>query len=223
MGTTMRSSQQGKDQEVIQGVQKDLSTMASLPLAGTTYTPASFVALVQSRIDAGNQVVTTKAAWLNAVKTYDTINKQATVAVHDLKQLVIGAFGATSSKLADFGFTARKVVVLTPAAKAAAAAKRAATRKARNTMGPKAKRKVTGTTTPAPTATPEANAAAPAAGNGAPAGAPAAAPATAPTVTVNVTAAPANGSPGTPTATVATTAQAPSPTPAPSPVAPAKS
>jgi hypothetical protein len=66
MGTTTRSSQQGKDQEVIQGVQKDLSTMASLPLAGTTYTPASFVALVQSRIDAGNQVVTTKAAWLNA-------------------------------------------------------------------------------------------------------------------------------------------------------------
>jgi hypothetical protein len=223
MGTTTRSSQQGKDQEVIQGVQKDLSTMASLPLAGTTYTPASFVALVQSRIDAGNQVVTTKAAWLNAVKTYDTINKQATVAVHDLKQLVIGAFGATSSKLADFGFTARKVVVLTPEQKTAAAAKRAATRKARNTMGPKAKLKVTGATASAPTAAPAAPAAAPATGNGAPAGAPAAAPAMAPTVTVNVTAAPANGSPGTPTATVTTTAQAPSPTPAPSPVAPAKS
>jgi hypothetical protein len=208
MGTTTRSSQQGKDQEVIQGVQKDLSTMASLPLAGTTYTPASFVALVQSRIDAGNQVVTAKAAWLNAVKTYDTINKQTTVAVHDLKQLVIGAFGATSSKLADFGFAARKVVVLTPEQKAAATAKRAATRKARGTMGPKAKLKVTGATASAPTAAPAA---------------PAAAPATAPTVTVNVTAAPANGSPGNPTATVATTAAAPSPTPEPSPVAPAKS
>jgi hypothetical protein len=213
MGTTTRSSQQGKDQEVIQGVQKDLSTVASLPLAGSTYTPASFTALVQSRIDAGNQVVTTKAAWLNAVKTYETIDTQATVAVHDLKQYVIGSFGAASSKLADFGFTPRKVVVLTPAQKAAAADKRAATRKARNTLGPKAKLKITGATAPASTAAP-AGSAAPAAGNGAPAGAPAAAPATAPTVTVNVTT-PAAGQPGNPTATVATTAEAPAATPAP--------
>ncbi len=207
MATNTRANQQGKDQEVIQGVQKDLSTVASLPLAGTTYTPASFTALVQSRIDAGNQVVTTKAAWLNAVKTYETIDTQATVAVHDLKQYVIGSFGAASSKLADFGFTPRKVVVLTPAQKAAAAAKRAATRKARGTMGPKAKLKITGATASASTAAP--------AGNGAPAGAPAAAPATAPTVTVNVTAAPAAGQPGNPTATVATTAAAPAATPAP--------
>jgi hypothetical protein len=154
---------------------------------------------VQSRIDAGNQVVTAKAAWLNAVKTFETIDKQATVAVHDLKQYVIGSFGATSSKLADFGFTPHKVVVLTPAQKAAAAAKRAATRKARNTMGPKAKLKVTGATASAPTATPAGNAA----------------PATAPTVTVNVSAAPAGGQPGSPTATVATTAAAPAATPAP--------
>jgi hypothetical protein len=224
MATNTRASQQGKDQEVIQGVQKDLSTVASLPLAGTTYTPASFTALVQSRIDAGNQVVTTKAAWLNAVKTYETIDTQATVAVHDLKQYVIGSFGATSSKLADFGFTPRKVVVLTPAQKAAAALKRAATRKARNTMGPKAKLKVTGATAPAPTAAPAGNAAVPAAGNGAPAGAPAAAPATAPTVTVNVTATPAGGQPGNPTATVATTAAAPTATLAPAATAaPARS
>jgi hypothetical protein len=169
MGRTSRSYQQGKDQEVIQGVQKDLSTVASLPLAGTTFTPASFAALVQSRIDAGNQVVTAKAAWLDAVKTYEGIDKQATVAVHDLKQYVIGSFGATSSKLADFGFTPRKVVVLTPAQKAATAAKRLATRKARNTLGPKAKLKITGATASASTATPTEN--------GAPAGAPATTPA----------------------------------------------
>jgi len=186
---------------VIQGVQKDLSTMASLPLAGTTYTPASFVALVQSRIDAGNQVVTTKAAWLNAVKTYDTIDKQTNVAVHDLKQLVIGAFGTTSSKLADFGFTAKKVTVLTPEQKVAAAEKRAATRKARNTLGPKAKLAVTGTvppTAPATPAKPEESAA----------------PAPAPTVTVNVT-----STPTTP-AGVSTTTTATTPAPAPTPVAP---
>jgi len=81
----------------------------------------TLVALVQSRIDAGNQVVVAKANWQNAAKTYATINTKATIVVHDLKQLVIGAFGATSSKLADFGFAARKVTVLTPEQKVAAA------------------------------------------------------------------------------------------------------
>jgi hypothetical protein len=144
-----RSGKQGKDQEVIRGVQKDLQTMSSLLLGGTTYTPGSLVAFVQSRIDAGNQVVTTKASWLKAVRTYQAIDKQADVVVHDLKQLVIGAFGKTSSKLADFGFTAQKAAALTPEQKAEAIEKRAATRKARNTLGPRAKRKVTGTTAPA--------------------------------------------------------------------------
>ena len=80
--------------------------MSSLPLGGTTYTPGSLVAFVQSRIDAGNQVVTAKADWLKAVKAYEAIDKQTDLVVHDLKRFVIGAFGATSSKLADFGFTA---------------------------------------------------------------------------------------------------------------------
>ncbi|HEY3821355.1 MAG TPA: hypothetical protein VGL81_29515 [Polyangiaceae bacterium] len=237
MATNSRTNKQGKDQQVIQGVQKDLETMSSLPLGGETFTPASLVTLVQSRIDAGNQVVTAKANWQNAAKTYTAIDTKCTVVVHDLKQLVIGAFGATSSKLADFGFTARKVTVLTPDQKVAAAAKRKATRAARNTMGPKKKLTVTGVTaaaaaaasaapvapaTPAAPAAPPAgqNSAAPAAAtNGAPIAAPAVAPATAPTVTVNVTTTPAAASPGTTAAT--TTAVTPAPVQAPEPVAPA--
>jgi len=176
MASNSRTNTQGKDQQVIQGVQKDLQTMSSLPLGGETYTPASLVTLVQSRIDAGNQVVVAKANWQNAVKTYATIDTKATVVVHDLKQLVIGAFGATSSKLADFGFTPRKVTVLTPDQKVAAAAKRAATRKARNTLGPKAKLAVTGTVAPTAPATP-AKPGTPAAPPAAPTATPAQAPA----------------------------------------------
>jgi hypothetical protein len=138
-----RSAKQGQDQAVIQGVQKDLLTMSSIPLGGTTYTPGSLVAFVQSRIDAGNQVATAKANWLKAVRAYQAIDKEADLVVHDLKQFVSGAFGATSNKLADFGFTARKVEEPTTEEKQAAIAKRAATRKARATMGPKAKLKVT--------------------------------------------------------------------------------
>ena len=122
--TTNRTNTQGKDQQVIQGIRVNLSQMPSLLLGGTTYTPTTLEAFIQSRIDAANQVATAKAEWQHAGKTYEALNQQANVVVHDLKQLVIGAFGATSPKLADFGFTARKVVVLTPDQKAAAAAKR---------------------------------------------------------------------------------------------------
>jgi hypothetical protein len=228
MATQNRTNTQGKDQQVIQGVNKDLSTMSSLPLGAETYTPASLVAFVQSRIDAANQVAVAKAAWQNAAKAYDALNTKVTVVVHDLKQLVIGAFGSTSPKLADFGFTARKVTVLTPEQKVAAAAKRKATREARNTLGPKAKLKVKGTVTPtapATAATPAVPAVAPAtaapaaATNGTPT-ASAAAPAQAPTVTVNVTSAPA-AAPGTSTATAAVNPPEQAPTVTASSAAPA--
>ena len=175
--------------------------MPSILLGAQAFTPTSLVAFLQSRIDAANAVLVAKANWQNASKTYTALNKQGTVVVHDLKQYVIAAFGATSSKLADFGFTPKKVTVLTPEQKAAAAAKRAATRKARNTLGPKAKLAITGTvpsTGSAAPATPAAPAASPAQ-TAAPATAPqnqaastaptaaSPAPQPAPTVTVNVT------------------------------------
>jgi len=177
--------------------------MTTLPLGGTSYSPTSLVAFIQSHIDAANAVVTAKANWDSAIKTYQGVDKQAQVVLHDLKALVISAFGATSQQLSDFGFTPRKVTVLTPEQKAAAATKRAATRKARGTLGPKAKLKVTGTTAAASTAS-TAAAPAPAASNAPAAAPPSPAPAAAPaapqpagtgtqSVTVNVN--PASASP----------------------------
>lgn len=142
-------------------------------------------------------------AWQHAAATYTAVNTQVSVVVHDLKQFVIGAFGTTSPKLADFGFVPRTVTPLTVEQKAAAAAKRAATRKARGTTGPKAKLAITGTvpatasatTAPATTPASASSSAAPtttqATPSPAPAAGPTAAPGQAPTVTVNVTTAPA--------------------------------
>jgi hypothetical protein len=156
-----RVSTQGKDQQVIVGIKTDLQTMSSLPLGGATYTPSSLAAFIQSRIDAANAVLTAKANWQSASKTYEAINTQATVVVRELRNLVIGAFGPSSPKLADFGFTPTVRKVQTPEQKAAAAVKRAATRKARGTMGKVAKLAIKGAppmapsaTSPAPVATP---------------------------------------------------------------------
>jgi hypothetical protein len=68
------------------------------------------------------------------------------VVVHGLKQYVMNAFGKTSPQLADFGFAPPKVATLTAEQKQAAVLKREATRKARGTVGPKAKLAVTGET-----------------------------------------------------------------------------
>jgi hypothetical protein len=199
-----RVSTQGKDQQVIVGIKQDLQTMSSLPLGGQTYTPSSLVAFIQSRIDAANAVLAAKANWLNASKTYEAIDTQATVVVRELRNLVIGAFGASSPKLADFGFTPTKRKVQTPEEKAAAAVKRKATRVARGTLGKVQKLSIHGAPTPAPSAAASAPATSPTvpAPTPQPAPAPAAqAPApTTPAVAAPVAPAPAPAAPTAPAA-----------------------
>ncbi len=170
--TSTRSKTAGSDQQVILGIKQDLQSMSAIPVGGTTYTPTALMALIQSRIDATNEVVTAKAAWLNASKTYKAIDAQVALVIRELRNVVIGYFGAASPKLADFGFAAPKRTPLTPAKKAAAALKRAATRKARGTMGKKQKLAITGATASAPAAPAPAPAAPAPSANAAPAPAP---------------------------------------------------
>jgi hypothetical protein len=123
MTTPSRITTQGKDAQVLEGIHKDLQTMSVLPLGATTYSPGSLAAFVQSRIDAANAVNTTRAAWLDALKTYKAINTQAKVVITDLRYLVMAAFGPASPKLADFGFKPPKVAVMTTEQRSAAALK----------------------------------------------------------------------------------------------------
>ncbi len=143
---TNRDTKLAHDGQVILGIKKDLQNVTSLPLDGDTYTPASLMAFLQSRIDAANKVATTRAAWLDATKQYDTLDAKVTGVVTGLKQYVLNAFGKTSPLLADFGFAPRKVTTRTPEQKAQAVAKAKATRAARGTKGPVAKLAVTGET-----------------------------------------------------------------------------
>ncbi len=221
MNRTNRTIKQGTDQQVIQGIKLDLQTMTNLPLGGTSYTPTSLVAFIQSHIDAANAIATAKATWEKAIATYTGIDKQAQLVLHDLKALVLATFGPTSPKLADFGYKPRKVTVLTPEQKAAASAKRAATRKARGTMGPKQKLKVTGATAAANAAasaptTPASNPQATTPPGPAPAAAAAApVPTATGSVTVNVNPATAPASPTTATSGTNGTTTPASPSPAP--------
>jgi hypothetical protein len=103
--TTSKQTTQNRDEQILQGIQKDLQNVPNLLLGGTTYTPGSLAAFIQSRIDAANAVNTAKASWLNAVKAYEAINAEARPVVRDLRNFLMGAFGERSPLLADFGFT----------------------------------------------------------------------------------------------------------------------
>ncbi len=98
-GTTLN-----RDQQILAGIGKDLQTMPDLLLGGTTFTPGSLAALIQSRIDAANAVDTAKANWLAAVKTYQSLNTEVGPVVHDLRNWLSAAFGPNAPQLADFGF-----------------------------------------------------------------------------------------------------------------------
>ncbi|MGD0529879.1 MAG: hypothetical protein ABSE49_32385 [Polyangiaceae bacterium] len=139
---------QARDSQVIAGIQKDLKTVSSLSLAGTTFTTITLVALIQSRVDAINAVAAARASWLAAVAALETLSKQVNAVEKGLKAYVFNLFGETSPLIADFGFTAPKQTTPTVAVKQLAAQKRAATRTARNTMGKKEKAKIKGTVTP---------------------------------------------------------------------------
>ena len=106
--TTSKQNIQNQDQLILQGIQKDLQNVPTLLLGGTTYTPGSLAAFIQSRITAVNEVDTAKANWLKAVQTYQAINTEAKPVVRDLRNFLMGAFGEGSPQLADFGFASKK-------------------------------------------------------------------------------------------------------------------
>jgi hypothetical protein len=221
-----RTAKAGTDQQVIAGIKQDLQQMTVIPLGASSYSPTSLAAAIQSRIDATSAVGTTRAAWLNAVKTYDAVNAQVTVLVRELRNLVIAAFGADSPKLADFGFKPTVRAPLTPPEKVARAAKALATRKARGTMGKKKKLEITGETaaaaaaaSTAPVTTPAAPAPAPAPAAPAPV-TPQAPAAPAPVASAPVASPPAPSAPATP-APASAPAPAASAAPAPAAAAPA--
>jgi hypothetical protein len=158
----------GRDQAIVNGIQKHLQGIASLPLDGATYSPADLVKLVQSRATQTAVVAAANAAWRAAVVAQQELNAKLTPVIRSLRQYVLNACGSGSTVLADFGFTAAARKPLTPEQKVARAAKAKATREARHTMGPVQKKKVTGATAAATAAPVPVPAPSPAPGQPAP-------------------------------------------------------
>jgi hypothetical protein len=130
------------------GITKRLASAGQLTLAGSTFTPAQVatqllkVVQLQQDVDDARAATTAKVAAMAAQLPALRIVMSAFV------QFLRAAFGNQPDVLADFGLVPRKAATpLTVEQKATAAAKRAATRAKRNTMGAVQKKSVKGTVT----------------------------------------------------------------------------
>jgi hypothetical protein len=158
-----RSTLLANDQAMVNGIQKFLSLLTSLPVGSQTMTPADIVKVFQARITTGQAVITATAARTAAVKADQNERTQTAAFVQAFRRIVIGMFQESPDTLAVFNLTAPKVVKKTVAIKSTAVAKSKATRVARNTLGTKQKKSIKGTP-PAATTAPAEPAPAPSTG-----------------------------------------------------------
>jgi hypothetical protein len=142
-GTTAATAKQ-----LIAGVQKHFSTASSLAFGSGTYTPAQITASLQTLVDLRSAVddakTTAKARIAEESAQAPPLRRQMSA----LSAFVRATFSESPDVLADFGLKPRKArTPMTIEQKAGAAAKRAATRAARHTMGKRQKAEVKGTVT----------------------------------------------------------------------------
>jgi hypothetical protein len=134
--------------QLVAGTKQYFSTVSSLTFGSGTFTPAQIEAFLQTLIDlrtaVDNAKSATKAKIVAEAAQAPSLRSQMAAYVAYVKAM----FGNSPDVLANFGLKPKKArTPLTIDQLAAAAAKRAATRAARHTMGSKEKLKVKGTIT----------------------------------------------------------------------------
>jgi hypothetical protein len=132
----------------------------SVFVGGTTMTCAQVVAQTEQHINAEEHILSLKAQLKEAQTNIKPVRVQQRATAKAVKAAAAVAFGDTSAKFQDLGFTPAKPRKTTVAAKAEGIEKSHATREARGTKGSRQKAAIHGTV--AATSAPVASSAAPA-------------------------------------------------------------
>jgi hypothetical protein len=134
-------------QSLIAGVNKHLSTVTSVTIAGQSLTPAQIVQSLQTLIDLRTAVLGAQASAKAKVSAETTQSPPLRAFMQALTAYVRASFLNSPEKLADFGLQTKARAPLTTEALVAANAKRASTRAARHTMGSQQRKAVKGDVT----------------------------------------------------------------------------
>jgi len=140
----------------IAGVQKHFANTPTLALDGATMTPKDVIAALQAAIDAIDKSAIAEKAFHDAVAAQTAATAKGNAVLRALKSLVKNQLGSTQGALGDFGFSVPTRQIPDEATKAAAVAKRAATRAARHTAGKRQKATVKGVVAATPATPPTA-------------------------------------------------------------------
>jgi hypothetical protein len=133
---------------------------ASILLGGQERSPKQIVAAFTAVLQANTAMDAAKLAYQQKLEAQRAALAVALSIEEQLKAYMQGTYGKSNALLADFGFSPAKPPVKSAQVKADAAVKSAATRVARNTMGPKQKASIHGSVSspepaaPAPAVTP---------------------------------------------------------------------
>jgi hypothetical protein len=131
--------------DLIAGTQKH-SPNGQLTLGGEAFTAQTLIQTLQSLGDALSTGDTAKASWQDALKNLADVKAKVRPLLGAYRSWVVATHGNAPATLADFGITPPKArTPLSADQKAAAVAKRKATRAARHTLGPKQKKGIKGT------------------------------------------------------------------------------
>ena len=135
-------------EELIAGANKHLANVTQVIVAGGSFTPAQVTSKLQSIVNLRDDVETAQAVSAAKVATEKAELPSLRTFMGAFVTFVKAAYGSSPDVLADFGMRPNKVrTPLTVEQKAAATAKRKATREARNTMGSQQKKAVKGDVT----------------------------------------------------------------------------
>ena len=130
------------------GITKRLANAGQLAFAGGTFTPAQVATDLLKVVQLQQEVDDARTATKAKVAAMEAQMAALLTVMRGFVQFLRATFGNQADVLADFGLLPRKAATpLTVEQKAAAAAKREATRVKRNTMGPVQRKKVKGTVT----------------------------------------------------------------------------
>ena len=149
MATLGKNNQAALVKQLIAGVNKHFPNGSQqLQVGGATFTVTGLTTLLQSFVDTREAVEASKAAAKAKVQAEGAQASSQRATVRALESMVRGTFGSSADVLADFGLAPLKArVPRTAEEKAVSAAKSAATRKARGTMGKNQKKSVKGSIT----------------------------------------------------------------------------
>jgi hypothetical protein len=142
-----KATRQNQLRQLMAGIDKHFPNVTSVTLGGVDVPLTQLKALFQGDVDTSDASVQAKANLATVVQKERTTHVSIGRTLRLFKSYVVTHFGDTndaSSVLSDFGLKPRTPATPTVATKAEAAEKRAATRVARHTMGPKQKAKIKG-------------------------------------------------------------------------------